>query len=264
MLRCWCQAQVHGNRCSRGAKPSSSCMVAARPQTCTAAEQQNGGSRRSAQRPPSWAEWAPLLCRNLMRYCEARGWDQGGVGDWNVRVEQYLLLADGKYHAVDVFNRRQPVTATPIYVRTPAPWVPPPHPACCHALLAPASMRVARQLLRQGRMVQPHPRCSAARLLCRAGSLPSSCQTLGRLGQSSSWGSPRSRAQTRTTSPSTPSFWQVCALPALWPSLSHPIGSGLVRSWPARARCAPLASTVCLRQCVARTDGRWLLQSLGG
>ena len=54
-----------------------------------------------------------------MQYCEARGWDQAGEGDWNVRLEQYLLLADGKYHAIDLFERRQAVTVTPIYVRPP-------------------------------------------------------------------------------------------------------------------------------------------------
>ena len=53
-----------------------------------------------------------------MQYVEGRGWDQAGEGDWNVRLERYLLCADGKYHAVDFFDRRQAVTATPIYVRS--------------------------------------------------------------------------------------------------------------------------------------------------
>ena len=52
-----------------------------------------------------------------MQYVESHGWDHAGAGDWNVRLERYLLCADGKYHAVDFFDRRQHVTVTPIYVR---------------------------------------------------------------------------------------------------------------------------------------------------
>ena len=60
-----------------------------------------------------------------MQYVESHGWDHAGAGDWNVRLERYLLCADGKYHAVDFFDRRQHVTVTPIYVSAP----------CCTLLL---------------------------------------------------------------------------------------------------------------------------------
>lgn len=44
-------------------------------------------------------------------------WDHAGARDWNVRLESCELCTDGKFHVIDVFNRRLTATATPIFVR---------------------------------------------------------------------------------------------------------------------------------------------------